>query len=69
LGLRDKVQSVGMDSRAFAGNFLFSTGPNGEGGGSNHTPCHVDIPMADCSVFLDGVAVTRDGKLVEEPTS
>jgi 2,5-dihydroxypyridine 5,6-dioxygenase len=65
--MRDKAQSIGMDARAFAGNFLFSTGPNGEGGGSNHTPCHVDIPMAGCSVSLDGVAVTRDGRLVEEP--
>jgi 2,5-dihydroxypyridine 5,6-dioxygenase len=61
LGLRDKVQSHGMDSRSFAGNFLFSTGPNAEAGGSNHSPCHVDIPMADCSVSLDGVPMTVDG--------
>lgn len=64
LGLRDKVQSHGMDSRSFAGNFLFSTGPNAEAGGSNHSPCHVDIPMADCSVFLDGVPMTVDGVIV-----
>jgi 2,5-dihydroxypyridine 5,6-dioxygenase len=64
LGLRDKVQSYGMDSRSFAGNFLFSTGPNAEAGGSNHSPCHVDIPMADCSVSLDGVPMTVDGVLV-----
>jgi hypothetical protein len=64
LGLRDKVQSHGMDSRSFAGNFLFSTGPNAEAGGSNHTPCHIDIPMADCSVSLDGEPMTIDGVLV-----
>ncbi len=64
LGLRDKVQSHGMDSRSFAGNFLFSTGPNAEAGGSNHSPCHVDIPMADCSVSLDGEPMTIDGVLV-----
>ncbi len=64
LGLRDKVQSYGMDARSFAGNFLFSTGPNAEAGGSNHSPCHVDIPMADCSVSLDGVPMTVDGVLV-----
>jgi 2,5-dihydroxypyridine 5,6-dioxygenase len=64
LGLRDKVQSHGMDSRSFAGNFLFSTGPNAEAGGSNHSPCHIDIPMADCSVSLDGEPMTIDGALV-----
>lgn len=64
LGLRDKAQSHGMDARSFAGNFLFSTGPNAEAGGSNHSPCHVDIPMADCSVSLDGEPMTVDGVLV-----
>jgi 2,5-dihydroxypyridine 5,6-dioxygenase len=64
LGMRDKFQSHGMDARAYYGNFLFSTGPNSEAGGSNHSPCHVDIPMADCSVFLDGQPMTRDGDVV-----
>lgn len=64
LGLRDKAASYGMDLRSFAGNFLFSTGPNAEAGGSNHSPCHVDIPMADCSVSLDGVPMTTDGVVV-----
>jgi 2,5-dihydroxypyridine 5,6-dioxygenase len=64
LGLRDKVQSHGMDSRSFSGNFLFSTGPNAEVGGSNHSACHIDIPMADCSVSLDGVPMTTDGVVV-----
>jgi 2,5-dihydroxypyridine 5,6-dioxygenase len=64
LGLRDKVQSHGMDARSFLGNFLFSTGPNAEAGGSNHSPCHVDIPKSDCSVSLDGTPVTVDGEVV-----
>lgn len=64
LGLRDKAQSHGMDARSFAGNFLFSTGPNAEAGGSNHSPCHIDIPMAECSVALDGEPMTVDGVLV-----
>ncbi len=64
LGMRDKVQSHGMDSRSFVGNFLFSTGPNAEAGGSNHSACHVDIPMADCSVSLDGAPVVSNGALV-----
>lgn len=65
LGMRDKSQCIGMDSRSFEGNFLFSTGPNGEGGGSNHSACHVDIPMSNCSISLDNVPVTRDGVIVD----
>jgi 2,5-dihydroxypyridine 5,6-dioxygenase len=64
LGLRDKAQSLGMDARACYGNFLFSTGPNAEAGGSNHSPCHVDIPMWSCSVFLDDEPIVVDGDLV-----
>jgi len=65
LGMRDKSGGIGMDARSFEGNFLFSTGPNGEGGGSNHSACHVDIPMAGCSVSLDGMPITRDGVIVD----
>ncbi|MEA2737655.1 MAG: 2,5-dihydroxypyridine 5,6-dioxygenase, partial [Acetobacteraceae bacterium] len=56
----------GQDGRAFAGNFLFSTGPNATGGGTRKTPCHVDMPMRNCTVRLDGTPVVVDGKLVEE---
>jgi len=64
LGMRDKSQSLGMDARAYYGNFLFSTGPNAEAGGSNPSPCHVDIPMGGCSVSLDGEPMTVDGLVV-----
>jgi 2,5-dihydroxypyridine 5,6-dioxygenase len=64
LGMRDKTQSLGMDGRAFYGNFLFSTGPNAEAGGSNRSACHIDIPMGGCSVTLDGEPITRDGDVV-----
>ena len=64
LELYDKSQSIGMDARAFSGNFMFSTGPNTEGGGTRTTPCHLDIPMRNCSVSLDGEPVVRVGKLV-----
>lgn len=63
LSLYDREQTIGMDARAFAGNFLFSTGPNNEGGGSRVTPCHIDIPMRNCSVFLDGVPMVTAGKV------
>ncbi len=65
LGMRDKAQSLGMDARAFYGNFLFSTGPNSEAGGSNNSQCHVDIPMSNCSVYLDNEAMVIDGKVVD----
>jgi 2,5-dihydroxypyridine 5,6-dioxygenase len=65
LGLYDREQTIGMDARAFAGNFLFSMGPNNEVGGNRTTACHIDIPMRRCSVSLDGEPIVRDGKLVD----
>ncbi len=64
LGMYDKRQTNGMESRSFDGNFMFSTGPNAEAGGNRHTPCHLDIPMRNCSVFLDGEAVVLEGRTV-----
>lgn len=64
LGLYDKAASIGMDGRAFYGNFLFSSGPNTEGGGTRTTPCHIDFPMRNCSVSLDGVPMTLNGEVV-----
>jgi len=57
-------QTNGNDGRSFAGNFLFSTGPNTDGGGKRDTLCHLDIPMRHCSVSLDGRAMTRKGKVI-----
>lgn len=64
LGLYDKRQSNAMEARSFAGNFMFSTGPNAEGGGNRRTPCHLDIPMRGCSLWLDGAPVLEAGELV-----
>jgi 2,5-dihydroxypyridine 5,6-dioxygenase len=64
LGLYDKEATLGMDARAFYGNFLFSTGPNTEAGGKRNTPCHIDIPLRTCSLSLDGVPMTINGKVV-----
>jgi len=47
--------------RGFAGNFLFSTGPNTQGGGTRKTTGHYDVPMKDCTVELDGEVVIRKG--------
>ncbi|MDR5821558.1 2,5-dihydroxypyridine 5,6-dioxygenase [Caballeronia sp. LZ043] len=65
LGMYDKRQTNGMDARSYAGNFMFSTGPNAEAGGTRHTPCHLDIPMSGCSVQIDGVPVVIDGQVIE----
>jgi 2,5-dihydroxypyridine 5,6-dioxygenase len=58
--------SGGQDGRSFYGNVLFSTGPNSELGGKNDTPCHLDIPLKDCSLFLDGVPIVQDGSVVPD---
>jgi 2,5-dihydroxypyridine 5,6-dioxygenase len=65
LAMYDREATLGMDARAFAGNFLFSLGPNNEVGGSNNCPCHIDIPMRNCTVSLDGIDVVRRGCLVD----
>lgn len=64
LGLYDPQSQLGMDARSFAGNFLWSSGPNTEAGGDRDVPCHLDIPLRNCSVSLDGEAMTVDGRLV-----
>jgi len=64
IGLNDKDTTIGMDARAFLGNFLFSTGPNTEAGGTRDTPCHIDIPMRNCSLWLDDEIMVRDGEVV-----
>jgi 2,5-dihydroxypyridine 5,6-dioxygenase len=77
---RDYIFHVGAElerltaaARVFAGNFLFSTGPNTEGGGKRATKGHIDMPMCDCTVLLDGKPILVDGKfhdaeLIVEPT-
>lgn len=65
LALYDKEQTIGMDARAFEGNFLFSLGPNNEAGGSRTTACHIDIPLRHCTVSLDDEVVVRAGKVVD----
>jgi 2,5-dihydroxypyridine 5,6-dioxygenase len=52
-------------ARTFPGNFLFSTGPNTQGGGKRNTRGHYDVPMRDCTVMLDNEVVIEAGKLVD----
>jgi 2,5-dihydroxypyridine 5,6-dioxygenase len=52
-------------ARVFPGNFLFSTGPNTQGGGKRSTRGHYDVPMRDCTVTLDNRVIIDNGKLVD----
>ena len=52
-------------ARVFAGNFLFSTGPNTQGGGNRSTKGHYDVPMRDCNVELDGKPIIAGGRIVD----
>ncbi len=57
----DKADFNGTELRAFAGNFLYSTGANEVAG--RHTAGHFDLPLRGCTVELDGQAVVVQGRL------
>jgi 2,5-dihydroxypyridine 5,6-dioxygenase len=62
MALYDKRDFNGTELRAFAGNFLYSTGANEVAG--RHTLGHFDLPLRGCTVQLDGVTVVEQGRLV-----
>jgi 2,5-dihydroxypyridine 5,6-dioxygenase len=64
LAMYDKAQVNGTELRAFAGNFLYSTGANEVAG--RHTLGHFDLPLRGCTVALDGTPVVVDGVLQGE---
>ena len=64
--MMDKAQTNGNDGRSFYGNFMFSTGPNDDAGGPRDTLCHLDIPMRNCSVFLDDEPMVLAGEVIPE---
>ncbi len=61
LTMYDRSQTNGTEQRAFAGNFLYSTGANEHAG--RHTLGHFDLPLRNHSIALDGEAVVVDGAL------
>ncbi len=61
----DDVDRTNGAVRGFAGNFLFSTGPNTQGGGTRVTKGHYDLPMKDCTVYLDNEMIIDKGKYVD----
>jgi 2,5-dihydroxypyridine 5,6-dioxygenase len=62
MALYDKRDCNGTELRAFAGNFLYSTGANEVAG--RHTLGHFDLPLRHCTVKLDGATVVDGGKLL-----
>ena len=61
LTMYDRSQLNGTELRAFAGNFLYSTGANETAG--RHTLGHFDLPMRNCTITLDGTTVVDTGRL------
>ncbi len=61
MALYDKRDCNGTEQRAFAGNFLYSTGANEVAG--RRTLGHYDLPLRHCSVSLDGQPVVKEGVL------
>jgi 2,5-dihydroxypyridine 5,6-dioxygenase len=62
MALYDKRDFNGTELRAFAGNFLYSTGANEVAG--RHTLGHFDLPLRRCTVALDGETVVDAGTVV-----
>jgi 2,5-dihydroxypyridine 5,6-dioxygenase len=60
----DKRDTNAVEQRAFAGNFLFSTGANEAA--NRYTLGHFDLPMRNCTVELDGFSAVKHGQLQGE---
>lgn len=58
----DRRDFNGTELRAFAGNFLYSTGANEVAG--RYTLGHFDLPMRNCTVSIDGTVVVDEGRLM-----
>jgi 2,5-dihydroxypyridine 5,6-dioxygenase len=64
LAMYDRGDVNGTEQRAFAGNFLYSTGANEHAG--RHTLGHFDLPLRNCTIALDGREIVKDGVLQGE---
>ena len=62
--LYDRRETWGTEARAYAGNFLYSTGANEVAG--RFTAGHFDLPMRAHTVRLDDRVVVESGVLVPE---
>jgi 2,5-dihydroxypyridine 5,6-dioxygenase len=64
MAMYDKNDFNGTELRAFAGNFLYSTGANEFAG--RHTLGHFDLPLRGCTVRLDDRVIVDEGRLQGE---
>lgn len=62
LAMYDRRDTNGTELRAFAGNFLYSTGANEFAG--RFTQGHFDLPVRNCTIALDDKTVVNAGELV-----
>jgi 2,5-dihydroxypyridine 5,6-dioxygenase len=60
----DAADFNGTELRAFAGNFLYSTGANEVAG--RHTLGHFDLPLRNCTIALDATTIVDQGRLLGE---
>lgn len=58
----DKGDFNGTEVRAYAGNFLFSTGANEFA--NRYTEGHFDLPVRACTIALDGQNVVENGMVL-----
>lgn len=63
LVMYDKHDTNGTELRAFAGNFLISTGANEYA--DRFTNGHFDLPLRHCSIELDDRVIVSQGSLLE----
>jgi len=64
LMMYDRRDVNGTEQRAFAGNFLYSTGANEVAG--RFTLGHFDLPLRHCTIRLDGNTIVDGGRLQGE---
>jgi 2,5-dihydroxypyridine 5,6-dioxygenase len=64
MAMYDRRDVNGTEQRAFAGNFLYSTGANEVAG--RYTLGHYDLPLRHCTIRLDGDTIVDDGRLQGE---
>jgi len=62
--LYDKRDMQAVEFRAWAGNFLWSTGANQYA--DRFTEGHFDLPMRNCTITLDNKVVVKEGTLQGE---
>ncbi len=64
LTMYDQRDTNGTELRAFAGNFLFSTGANEFA--DRYTEGHFDLPVCHCDIWLDDLLIIKQGQLQGE---